>query len=82
MHIIVQFQFNHEPAPLAFTGVEGDVVDMLLPSVGDLVRHFDTAGAPFEGKVTDRTFSYDLPGGVAIQGTISVTLWLDRNTVQ
>ena len=81
MHIIVLFQFNHEDKPAAVTGIEGDVTDILLPIVGDLVRHNDSAGVPFEGKVTDRIFSYELPAGNAVDGAISVTLCLDRSLV-
>ena len=81
MHIFVLFHFNHEPGPLAVTGVEGDVADLLLPAVGDIVRHRDLEGKPFEGKVTDRIFEYDVKHGVAITGAIAVTLCLDRTRI-
>ena len=81
MHIIVLFKFNHQEAPVAVTGVEGEVADLLLPSVGDLVLHSDSVGEPFQGKVTDRIFKYDIPVGHAVSGTIEVTLCLDRTTV-
>lgn len=57
------FRFNHEESPVAVTGVEGEVVDLLLPSVGDLVFHRDVNGRPFTGKVTERLFEYDLRDG-------------------
>lgn len=81
MHISVSYRFNHEETPAAVTGVEGDVTDLLLPSVGDLVRHRDERGDLFEGKVTDRIFEYDIRHGVAVDGAISVTLCLDRTVV-
>ena len=77
MHITVLFQFNHESDPAAETGIRGDVTDILLPFVGDLVRHADS-GHPFQGKVTDRIFKYDVPVGQDIEGSITVTLCLDR----
>ncbi len=82
MRIFVLFKFNHEKAPAAVTGVEGDIVDILLPSVGDVVRHHDAQGSPFQGKVTDRIFEYDIKQGLAVDGTIAVTLCLDRIAVQ
>lgn len=81
MRISVEFLFNHEAKPSAVSGVEGEVTDFILPSVGDLVRHSDS-GAPFIGKVTERIFSYNLPEGSNIDGSVRVTLSLDRIVVQ
>ncbi len=81
MHIFVLFHFNHEPGPLAVTGVEGDVTDLLLPAVGDIVRHRDADGNPFKGRVTDRIFDYDVKQGVNTNGAITITLCLDRTRV-
>ena len=82
LHIFVLFRFNHEPGPTAVTGVEGDVTDLLLPAVGDVVRHRDAEGSPFEGKVTSRMFEYDMGQGNAVTGAVAVTLWMDRTVVQ
>ena len=82
MQILVSFHFNHEESPVAVTGIEGDVIDILLPSVGDRVSHNDSAGTPFSGKVTERIFKYELPNGLQIAGRISVTLCLDRTAIQ
>ncbi len=82
MRIFVLFKFNHEKAPVATTGVEGDVTDILLPCVGDFVKHRDSQGSPFEGKVTNRIFEYDLMQGLSVDGAIAVTLCLDRIAVQ
>lgn len=82
MHIVIFFQFNNEALPIATTGVAGEVCDLLLPSVGDLVQHSDAGGKPFQGKVTDRIFTYNLPAGDAIDGMVSVTLRLDPTTIQ
>jgi hypothetical protein len=81
MRIVVLFQFNHESVPAAVTGIEGDVADILLPAVGDLVRHTDS-GSPFQGRVTARMFEYDLPVGEDLDGKVSVTLCLDRPVLQ
>ena len=82
LRIFVLFKFNHENAPAAVTGVDGDIIDVLLPSVGDVVRHRDTQGSSFQGKVTNRICEYDLQQGLAVDGTIAVTLCLDRIAVQ
>lgn len=81
MRIFILFHFNNEPAPVAVTGIEGDVTSILLPSVGDLVRHSDVEGRPFEGKVTERQFVYDIPHGMAVDGVVAVTLCLDKTIV-
>lgn len=80
MRIVVLFQFNHEKVPAAVTGIEGEIADILLPCVGDTVQHSDS-GHPFEGQVTKRLFQYDLPVGEEIEGTVTVTLCLDRTVV-
>ena len=59
MRIFVFFQFNHEAKPVAVTGVEGDVTDILLPCIGDTVKHPDSEGTPFEGTVTKRIYAYE-----------------------
>lgn len=81
MHIVVLFQFNHESEPSAATGIEGDVTDIILPAVGDVVEHSDS-GHPFTGKVTERKFKYAMPTGEDVGGSVIVTLCLDRTTVQ
>jgi hypothetical protein len=81
MRLLLLFRFNYEGAPSAVTGVEGDIADILLPGVGDVVQHKDVNGVPFEGKVTERIFKYELEHGMGVGGTISVTLWLSRTTV-
>lgn len=77
MRIYVEFHFNNEEKPAAVTGVEGDIADILLPNVGDLVSHSDS-GKPFTGRVKDRLFSYDISEGIGISGSVTVTLSLDR----
>jgi hypothetical protein len=74
----VLFHLNGEPGPSAVTGVQGEVTDILLPSVGDVVSHRDGEGAPFTGRVTERVFNYDLSDGHGVIGAVSVTLFLDR----
>ena len=82
MLISISFQFHGDPAPAAITGVEGDVSDILLPAVGDLVKHVSKAGVPFTGRVTDRVFQYDLPNSQSAgDGSILITLHLDRNVI-
>lgn len=82
MHIVVSFQFHGDKGPSAQTGVEGDVTDLVLPSVGDVVEHRDAAGAPFRGRVTERLFKYDLPNGTAVmRGMVSITLCMERTLV-
>ena len=81
MHIFVLFHFNHESEPIAVTGVEGDVTDILLPSVGDLVRHRDSKNNAFTGRVTERIFEYTIRRGMAVEGAVAVTLCLDRSVV-
>lgn len=81
MHIFVLFHFNHELSPVAVTGVEGDVTDILLPCVGDIVKHRDSEGRPFEGKVTERIFQYDVKQGMAVSGAVAITICLDRSVV-
>ena len=78
MCIELVFQFTTESRPSAFTGVEDDVVDLILPSIGDLVTHRDVAWKPFSGRVADRTFSYAMPAGEDVNGAITITLFLNR----
>ncbi len=60
----------------------GPVTDLLMPSVGDTVRHCDNHGAIFMGKITDRLFSYDITDGVNVDGDVTVTLSMDRVFLQ
>ncbi len=83
MQIVISFQFNGESQPSAVTGVEGEVTDLILPGVGDLVEHKNAAGIPFRGRVTDRIFTYKLPNGhQVVGGAIFITLCMDGTTVQ
>lgn len=81
MHIVVLFQFNHEGEPAAATGIQGDVTDIILPAVGDIVEHGDS-GHSFTGKVTERRFRHDMSTGEDVDGSVMVTLCLDHTTVQ
>lgn len=81
MLILISFKFNHEDAPTAVTGIEGEVHDVLLPCVNDIVEHRDAYGNPFRGKVTGREFSYALPPGVGVTGSVTVTICMDRTTI-
>lgn len=78
MRIQVFFQFMDQKRASACTGVEDGATDLLMPQKGDLVTHKDVMGNPFCGRVTERTFAYDLPRGEEVQGTISITLLLER----
>lgn len=57
------------------------MTDMILPSVGDLVKHRDSEGTPFLGKVTERIFQYDIKQRMALSVAVAVTLCLDRTVV-
>ena len=81
MLIIVSFMFNHEEEPTAVTGIEGDVHDILLPCVGDIVEHKDAQGEPFRGKVTERIFAYAIPTGLGVNGSVTVIVCMDRTAV-
>lgn len=81
MRIIVHFSINNEPNACAVTGVEGDVTDFILPCVGDMVSHRDVSGKPCIGRVTDRTFTYEVPNGIEVEGTVAVTLSIKRAPV-
>lgn len=82
MRIVLLFQFNGEREPSAVTGVEGEVTDLLLPSVGDVIEHRDAAGLAFRGRITDRIFKYEMPNAeFVLGGAISITLCMDRTTV-
>lgn len=78
MRIVVHFQLYDQNTPAAVTGVSGPITDFLLPSVGDMVRHCDDHGAVFTGRITDRLYSYDITGGVNVNGAVTVTLSMDR----
>ena len=78
MRIFLLFHFNGGTDPVVVTGIEGDVTDIILPSVGDLVKHRDMRGTAFEGKVTERQFVYDIRQGIAVSSAVAVTLCLDR----
>ena len=78
MRIQVYFQFITESEPSAWTGIEGGATDLLLPSKGDLVTHRDVNGKLFSGIVAERNFSYDIPDGENVNGSVTVTLFLDR----
>ena len=82
MQIFVFFHFNNERSPAAITGIEGDVVDILLPNVGDIVDHRYINDVPFRGRVTERQFLYNIDRGVAVEGAVAVTLCLDRLPAQ
>jgi hypothetical protein len=78
----VLFHFHDENEPAATTGVEGNVTDILLPSVGDVVRHRDSDGKFVLGRVTERVYMYDLPDGDNVQGSVIVTLTLRKLHLQ
>ena len=78
MQIFVMFHFNGETSPVMVTVVEGAVSDILLPLAGDWVQHCDAEGAPFEGRVTERKFLYHLKHGTTVNGSVAVTLCLNR----
>ena len=82
MRINVFFRFNDQDSPAAVTGVTGAVTDLILPCVGDTVRHCDDHGAVFMGKVTDRLYSYDITDGVNVDGDVTVTILMDRVAIQ
>ncbi len=82
MLISISFRFTGDPSPSAVTGVEGDIADVLLPCVGDLVEHVTPEGIPFSGRVAERVFRYEMPNSSFVSdGSISVTLLLDRNVI-
>jgi hypothetical protein len=78
MRISVHFQFNDEPEPAASTGVEGTITDFILPSNGDLVRHRNVRGALVLGMVMQRIYVYDLTDGLDVDGTVTVTIMLEK----
>lgn len=81
MRIQLVFHFKNELKPIAITGVEDHVTDLLLPSPGDTVTHQGFDGKPFTGRVADRTFCYDILPGPDTSGEVTVTLLLDRVVV-
>ncbi len=78
MRISVHFQFNDEPKPAASTGVEGAITDLILPSKGDLVRHRNVKGVLVLGTVMQRVYVYDLDDGLDVDGTVTVTIMLEK----
>lgn len=78
MRITVLFQFIEDSKPLAITGVEDHVTDLLLPLVGDMVTHVSSKGEPFTGTVSKRLFTYNLPMGADVKGDVTVTLFMER----
>ena len=82
MRITAQFHFNDSDSPAAVSGVFGPVTDLILPCVGDIVRHRDDHGIVFMGKVTDKLFSYDITDGANVDGDVTVTVSMDRMPIQ
>ena len=82
MRIAVQFHFNDQDEAAAITGVSGDVSDIILPCVDDLVRHRDKDGVVFVGRVTSRLYSYDIPDGNEVSGVITVIISMNRLSLQ
>ena len=80
MRITLFFQFNDQDKPAAITGVDGAVTDLILPCVGDLVRHRDAKGIAFTGNVTQRVYSYDLVDGPNVDGSVEVVICMERVT--
>lgn len=80
--ISIRFQVNNEPNACAVTGVEGDVTDLILPAVGDIVSHCDQEGMPMIDMVTHRLFTYAMPNGVGIGGDVMIMLSIERSSVQ
>ena len=81
MRISVEFHFNDESEASAVTGVDGNVTDLLLPAVGDVVSHRSADGKLWLGRVTQRMFTYAMPEGPAVDGEVTVTLSLHRQPV-
>lgn len=81
MRIQVVFHLKGEQEPIAWTGVDGGVSDMLLPFPGDLVVHRGKNGSPITGRVVERAFSYDVADGIGVSGTITVTIFLEPVTL-
>jgi hypothetical protein len=78
MRIAILFHFLDELEPAAVTEVEGAVTDVLLPLLGDTVCHRNAEGMRFRAHVIGRHFDYSLADGEGIDGSITVTLSLDR----
>ena len=78
MQIYAKFHFRDEPEASATTGVAGNVTDFILPSVGDCVWHTDASGQPFMGRVMERTYIYRIADGLDTDGSVQVTVLLDR----
>ncbi len=78
MHIALLFHFYDEAEPAAVTEVEGAVTDVLVPLLGDTVSHRGFDGLRFRAQVVGRHFDYSLADGAGIDGTITVTLSMQR----
>ena len=81
MRFVIDFRFNGDGSALAVTGVDGEISDVLLPAVGDVVEHKNSDGKPFRGRVTERVFTYSIEDGHSVDGTICVKIFLDRTVV-
>lgn len=82
MRIAVHFQFNDQDEAAVITGVSGDVSDIILPCVDDLVHHRDQDGVVFVGRVTSRLYSYDVPDGNQVSGVVTAIISMDRVSLQ
>jgi hypothetical protein len=78
VQIYARFQFSDEPEAAATTGVAGQVSDFILPCVGDFVSHQDIKGEKFLGKVLERHYRYTMSDGSDVDGSVAVTLILER----
>jgi hypothetical protein len=67
-----------DPESATITGVEGAVTDLIVPSVGDFVRHHDRDGRPFLARVIRRFYSYSIADGEDVDGSVTVTLELEK----
>ena len=78
MRITLHFVLNGRDTPSAVTGVEGPVTDLIVPSPGDFVEHRDMDGHAILGRVARRSYRYGLADGDAVDGEVSVFIWLDE----
>lgn len=81
MQIFLCFRMEDDREPTTITGVEGAVTDLIVPCVGDFVQHCDKAGRPFVARVIGRFYSYSIPSGEDVDGSVTVTLDLEKMTV-
>ena len=54
------------------------MTDFILPAVGDVVWHEDSSGMSFMGRVAERVYIYRLADMNDPDGSVQVTLLLDR----